>query len=863
MPDSLTDLAGLNVDAADFLAAALEAAGQPIWVVDPGDVIRFANPAALAVLGYDNAEELSGRHSHETIHYQHPDGTPYPAAECPMLLPSTTGEVVESDLDWFVRRDGSMFPVSYVSVPLEMPKGRGAVVAFVDIEERLRAEEVLREHDALLAAREAALRRIATLVAGGAASAEVFAAIATEVARVLGVPVVAVWRYESDGTGTILGAWTEPPNLFEVGTRWPLDGTMIATRVLETGRPAKVDDFTDVHGTFTDAVRDNLREAGLHSAAGAPIVVDGHVWGVMVAAGTNDKPLPDHIEDRLADFTELVATTISNSASREELARLADEQAALRRVATLVARGVSSADVFAAVAEEIGVLLRADAARAIQYVGEDEIVQLAGWSAPGYDPPPLGRIKLEGTSVTSEVLRTHRVVRIDDYASVNSVIPRPVQQLGIQSAVGAPIVVDGRLWGAMLAWSMHDQPLPNTAEASIADFTELVATALANAQARAEVERLADEQAALRRVATLVAREASPAEVFAAVAEELGRLLDAPATRLVRYEQNETATIVSSWGRLADEVPVGTRLPLGGVNVISLVAQTGRPSRIDDYAKATGPIAAYGRRLDARGAVGGPIVVAGELWGAMIVSSHRDEPLPPGTETWIEKFAELVGTAISNVETRLHLAASRTRIVMATDEARRRFERDLHDGAQQRLVSLALELQSAEVVTPENLGDLRARLSHVGEGLTGVLDDLRELSRGLHPAILSEGGLEPALRALARRSAVPVTSNVSIHDRLEEGIEVAAYYVVSEALTNAAKHARATEVHVDVVAQNGTLWLSIRDDGAGGANPRQGSGLVGLQDRVEALGGTLRVESAPDSGTSLRVMLPLEEPMLG
>ena len=186
MSHSLTDLVGLNVSAEDFLAAVLETAAQPIWVVDPDGVIRFANPAAIAALGYDGADELFGRDSHETIHYRHPDGTPYPAAECPMLLPRATGETVRSDLDWFFRRDGSMFPVSYVSVPIELREGRGAVVAFTDIEDRLRAERVLSDHDAVLAAREGALRRIAALVAGGAASAEVFAAIAREVAQVLG-----------------------------------------------------------------------------------------------------------------------------------------------------------------------------------------------------------------------------------------------------------------------------------------------------------------------------------------------------------------------------------------------------------------------------------------------------------------------------------------------------------------------------------------------------------------------------------------------------------------------------------------------------------------------------------------------------
>jgi len=175
-PDSLIDLAGLRVSADDFLAAVLGTVAQPIWVVDPDGLIRFANPAAIEALGYDSTEELLGRSSHETIHYRHQDGTPYPAAECPMLLPRTTGETVSSDLDWFFRRDGSMFPVSYVPVPIEMPDGRGAVVAFNDARDRVPGEQLRREHEAILASQ----RRVAALVAGGAASAEVFAAIARE-----------------------------------------------------------------------------------------------------------------------------------------------------------------------------------------------------------------------------------------------------------------------------------------------------------------------------------------------------------------------------------------------------------------------------------------------------------------------------------------------------------------------------------------------------------------------------------------------------------------------------------------------------------------------------------------------------------
>ncbi len=316
MPRSLTDLSGLNVDTAGFLAAILEATGQPIWAVDRAGVIRFANPAALAALGYDSADELFGRRSHETIHYQRPDGTPYPAAECPMLLPRTTGEVIESDLDWFFRRDGSMFPVSYVSVPLDMPDGRGAVVAFTDIEDRMRAERVLREHDAVLASREGSLRRIATLVAGGAASTDVFAAIAREVAQVLGMALVVIWRYEYGRPATVVGAWADRPHTFQAGTSWRLEERTVAAMLPEIGRPTRIEEFGEIGGAIPEAIR----ETGIRSGTGAAIVVDGEVWGVMGAGVAEDEPLPNQIEDRLAEFTDLVATAISNVQARSELA---------------------------------------------------------------------------------------------------------------------------------------------------------------------------------------------------------------------------------------------------------------------------------------------------------------------------------------------------------------------------------------------------------------------------------------------------------------------------------------------------------------------------------------------------------------
>jgi signal transduction histidine kinase len=260
-----------------------------------------------------------------------------------------------------------------------------------------------------------------------------------------------------------------------------------------------------------------------------------------------------------------------------------------------------------------------------------------------------------------------------------------------------------------------------------------------------------------------------------------------------------------------------------------------------------------------RSSVGSPIVVEGRLWGALFIhSTHIHQPLPRDTGSRLTGFTELVATAIANAQSRAELVASRARVVAAADETRRRIERDLHDGIQQRLVSLGLEVRAAQPTVPPQLGEVQGALSRVAEGLASVFDELREISHGIHPAILSEGGLEPALRALRRRSAVPVELRLHVERRLPEPVEVAVYYVVSEGLTNAVKHAHASVVNVELDTPDLMLRLVIRDDGIGGADPGDGSGLIGLSDRIEALGGTLQVISPAGKGTTLRIEVPLE-----
>jgi signal transduction histidine kinase len=357
-----------------------------------------------------------------------------------------------------------------------------------------------------------------------------------------------------------------------------------------------------------------------------------------------------------------------------------------------------------------------------------------------------------------------------------------------------------------------------------------------------------------------VAGGAPADELLAAVPYEAGQLLQASQTTMIRYESDGTATIVASWRRTGETVPpIGDRQRLGGQNLTTVISQTCRPARINSYADASGAPAVAAREAGFRSAAGAPVIVQGHLWGAMIACSLDEDPLAPDAEARLASFTELVATAIANAENLAELTASRARVVAAADETRRRIERDLHDGAQQRLVSLSLALQAARTAVPAQLGELDGELAYVVKGLASVLEDLQEMARGIHPAILAKGGLGPALKTLARRCTVPVELDVRGTAQLPERVEVAAYYVVAEALTNTAKHAHASVVHVDTETADRTLRLSVRDDGCGGADPVRGTGLVGLKDRVEALGGTITVHSPAGAGTSLQAEFPLAD----
>src|SRR5579862_676691 len=370
-----------------------------------------------------------------------------------------------------------------------------------------------------------------------------------------------------------------------------------------------------------------------------------------------------------------------------------------------------------------------------------------------------------------------------------------------------------------------------------------------------ELARLTAEQAALKRIATLVARGVPPAELFSAVAKEVAALLTADGAVVVHLEPDGFVTLLAVEGRAA-EFAVGERLQVEPPMASAIAMLSGRPARADDYKRGSPELQRRLLRAGIRASVAGPILVEGHVWGSIVAVAERG-PLPPDSEERMLNFAELVATAIADAESRTELVASRVRIVTAADETRRRIERDLHDGVQQRLVSLALDIRAAQSALPPTAPEVRSELSRIVTGLTETLSDLREISRGIHPAILSDGGLGPALRTLARRAAIPVALDVRLEERLSDGIEVAAYYAVAELVTNSVKHSNAPAVDVTVTRTNGALHILVHDDGIGGADPSRGSGLIGLRDRVEALGGTISVRSPNGEGTVVEVALPL------
>ena len=625
-----------------------------------------------------------------------------------------------------------------------------------------------------LAEEQAALRRVATLVATAAPAEDLFDEVAQAVATVLGVPRVTLNHHRSDGA------------LVEVAS-------------------AGVD------------VAGSTRARPAETSIEVPIVVAGQIWGdISVAARPADR-LPAETEQRLHDFTELLGLAISNAESRDALQRLAVDQAALRRVATLVAEGAPADEVYAAVAQEAVDALDLKVAVLVRFDPGPTITVLA--SVNSDDGFPVGsRFPLDG-GASKVIFETGRAARVDTFEGMSGTIAAAAQASGENSSFGVPIIVEASVWGMLAGDGVGPEPLPWDIEPRLRAYTELVATAISNTESRNELRRVAEEQAALRRVATLVAEGAGPDALFSAVVREVARVLDVTTVTL---EQRE---------------------PDGGSVTVARHVREGRHG--DSAAEVV---------------LRTPITVGGELWGVIAASAHESTPAHD-TEERLHDFAELVGTAVSNATARGELIASRARIVTAGDEARKRIERNLHDGTQQRLVTIGIDLRRLENVVANGGREAGERLAQIRGDVRSLVDDVRELSRGLHPAVLAEAGLGASLRALARRTPFAVELNVDLDDRLPEPIEIGVYYLVSEALTNAMKHSRAASISIHVYLDRGELSVVVADDGVGGAKVSRGSGLEGLADRVAALGGRLALESPPDHGTRLVAALPLNVPV--
>jgi signal transduction histidine kinase len=702
-----------------------------------------------------------------------------------------------------------------------------------------------------LAEQQGALRRVATLVAQGAEREQLFEAIAEEISRILGVKAISLVEYDAaTGMLTQKAATHGGRAAVPVGGRWPVDSSPLAAAIVGAGVPARVDDWSGAPGQVAARHRDE----GFGQAVAAPLVVGGSIWGYVSAYAEAGETLPRGCEARLADFTHLMATAISNAQVRDELRELAESQGALRRVATLVAQGAEPRAVFTTVALEVSRLLGVGAVSLISYDASRQMFTKIFGTHGDRSPVPDGVTWPVDQCPEGELaIRTGCPARVDDWSSIPGDVAAKHREAGFGQALAAPIIVDGSIWGHMAAYGEAEEILPAGCEDRLADYTNLMASAIANAQARDELRGLAEQQgAALRRVATLVAQQASLSTIFDAVAREARHALDVPRVDVGRRHEDGGVTLLGSTAvsdlRRPDEFSACGRC------ITAKVIESARAARIDDWSVLPGPDASAAASEGFSSVAGAPIMVDGEIWGVIVVLA--DKLLPADTETRLTDFTHLVASSISNVHARNSLIASRARIVTASDETRRRIERNLHDGIQQRVVAISLSLRAVRAGSSLP-AEAKAGLEKVAADLDSLLEDIRIFSQGLHPALLSRSGIGPALRALGRRSPIPVRVSIAPGPRLSEPVETAIYYVVSEALANAAKHSRAAEVIVTLNLDPGRVHVTIADDGAGGARLAGGSGLIGLVDRVEALGGRFLLESPPSRGTTITIELPL------
>ena len=499
-----------------------------------------------------------------------------------------------------------------------------------------------------------ALRRVATLVAQGVPPAEIFSAVSDEVGRLFGADISAIVRFERDGTAAMMGVHGGP---HAPGARVELEPGYVVASAHRAARTARFDtDDPEAVG-----MPEVVRTLGIRSGLASPIVVDGELWGAITLASLG-RSLPPGTERQLADFTELVATALANAQARDALSRLADEQAGLRRVATLVAQGASPDDLFSAVAKEVAAVIDIPVVGVHRYEADGTFTMLGIAGETSFTPGSRWPVEPEG--LAARILATGRPTRKDDYSTMPGPLGDALRADQMVTTIGAPIVVDGSIWGFMVAGGRPGKPIPAGTEERLDRFIELVTTAIAKHKEQEQRARLTEEQAALRRVATLVARGVSPDELFAAVSNEVATLFGAEIATIGRFEPTEPPEITTvGVSEGPNDFLIGLRSPLMDWLASTTVYRTGRTARKEVTAEQVtdpGTLSDAVRAMGFFSTVSAPIVVEGELWGVVTASSSR-ESLAADTERRIESFSELVDTAIANAQSRRELATSEAR----------------------------------------------------------------------------------------------------------------------------------------------------------------------------------------------------------
>jgi signal transduction histidine kinase/DNA-binding NarL/FixJ family response regulator len=698
-----------------------------------------------------------------------------------------------------------------------------------------------------LVQQQSALRDIATLVAQNAGPETIFEAIVEGASQLLGgISFIRLFRFDMS-TGILTDVSRHTPdeirNHVGAGAQFKTDESPLAGLIVRTGQPARIEDWSTVPGELAER---HLQD-GFGPAMGVPITVDGVIWGAITAYNMHDGTLPMGSESRLVEFSQLMATAISNVQARDNLRDLAEWQGALGRVATHVAVGDEPESVFTAVAYEAARILRVGAVALLRYDAEANVLVKLFGTHGGRSPVPDGTsFGLEDAPLEAKVVETNEAARLDDWSDLPGPVAAGHIANGFGQGVAAPVIINNSIWGFISAFGEADEVLPLGSEVRLAEFTRLMASAISNAEARSALRSLAEKQgAALRRVATLVAQQASPGVIFAAVAHEASRALGVQIVEVIRRADG-SLLLLGSTARDDLNGPLSD----GEVLVARKIKETGQAERIVNRS-----VAEFNQDepFHSTTTVGAPILVDGEHWGVIVVTSAED--LPHDTETRLTDFTHLVAGSISNVQARDNLLASRARIVSASDETRRRIERNLHDGIQQKLVSLGMNLRTVRRRYAMS-SEVEEGLDELARDLENVVEEIRLFSQGLHPDMLTRSGLGPSIRSLARRSAIPVEVDAPDRVRYLETVEIAIYFAVSEGLANATKHSHASVVSIRITFDGSDVRATVSDDGIGGASLSGGSGLIGIIDRVEALGGRVTLDSPANVGTTITVTLP-------